>query len=125
MRTRIFLFIALIAMVSCQSEDPVERQIDDLLSQMTLEENIATLARLAKQADVVLYFGGEESILLGETRTVTFEISEQDLAYWHLAEGVSLGSEGEYTFSAEKGDFYVWIAPNAADGEYAEFALVE
>ena len=125
MRTRIFLFIALIAMVSCQSEDPVERQIDDLLSQMTLEENIATLARLAKQADVVLYFGGEESILLGETRTVTFEISEQDLAYWHLAEGVSLGSEGEYTFSAEKGDFHVWIAPNAAEGEYAEFALVE
>jgi beta-glucosidase len=61
----------------------------------------------------------------GETRTVTFEISEQDLAYWHLAEGVSLGSEGEYTFSAEKGDFYVWIAPNAAEGEYAEFALVE
>ena len=73
----------------------------------------------------MLYFGGEESILSGETRTVTFEISEQDLAYWHLAEGVSLGSEGEYTFSAEKGDFYVWIAPNAADGEYAEFALVE
>ena len=112
-------------MVSCQSKDPVERQIDDLLSQMTLEENIATLARLAKQADVVLYFGGEESILSGETRTVTFEISEQDLAYWHLAEGVSLGSEGEYTFSAEKGDFHVWIAPNAAEGEYAEFALVE
>ena len=112
-------------MVSCQSKDPVERQIDDLLSQMTLEENIATLARLAKQADVVLYFGGEESILSGETRTVTFEISEQDLAYWHLAEGVSLGSEGEYKFLAEKGDFHVWIAPNAADGEYAEFALVE
>ena len=61
----------------------------------------------------------------GETRTVTFEISEQDLAYWHLAEGVSLGSEGEYTFSAEKGDFYVWIAPNAAEGEYAQFTLVE
>ena len=125
MRTRIFLFIALIAMVSCQSKDSVERQIDDLLSQMTLEENIATLARLAKQADVVLYFGGEESILSGETRTVTFEISEKDLAYWHLAEGVSLGSEGEYTFSAEKGDFYVWIAPNAAEGEYAQFTLVE
>lgn len=63
-------------MVSCQSKDPVERQIDDLLSQITLEENIATLARLAKQADVVLYFGGEESILSGERRTVTFEISE-------------------------------------------------
>ena len=61
----------------------------------------------------------------GESRTVTFEISEQDLAYWHLAEGVTLGSEGEYVFSAEKGDFRVWIAPNAAEGEYAPFTLVE
>lgn len=65
------------------------------------------------------------NIPAGETRTVTFEISEQDLSYWHLAEGVSLGSEGEYTFSAEKGDFHVWIAPNAAEGEYVQFALVE
>jgi beta-glucosidase len=65
------------------------------------------------------------NIPAGETHTVTFEISEQDLAYWHLAEGVSLGSEGEYTFSAEKGDFHVWIAPNAAEGEYVQFALVE
>jgi beta-glucosidase len=61
----------------------------------------------------------------GESRTVTFTISEQDLAYWHLAEGVTSGSEGEYVFSAEKGDFRVWIAPNAAEGEYARFALVE
>jgi beta-glucosidase len=59
----------------------------------------------------------------GESRTVSFTISEQDLAYWHLAEGVSLGSEGEYVFSAEKGDFRVWIAPNAAEGEYARFVL--
>ena len=61
----------------------------------------------------------------GESRMVSFEISEQDLAYWHLAEGVTLGSEGEYVFSAEKGDFRVWIAPNAAEGKYAPFTLVE
>ena len=65
------------------------------------------------------------NIPAGETRTVSFEISEQDLAYWHLAEGVTLGSDGEYAFSAEKGDFHVWIAPNAAEGEYVQFALVE
>ncbi len=59
----------------------------------------------------------------GETSTVRFEISEQDLAYWHLAEGVTLGSDGKYTFSAEKGDFRIWIAPNAAEGEYAKFVL--
>ena len=62
-------------------------------------------------------------IPVGETRTVRFEIAEQDLAYWHLAEGVTLGSEGEYVFSAEKGEFHVWIAPNAAEGEHAIFLL--
>ena len=65
------------------------------------------------------------NIPVGETRTVSFEISEQDLAYWHLAEGVTLGSDGEYAFSAEKGDFHVWIAPNAAEGQYIPFTLVE
>ena len=59
----------------------------------------------------------------GEKRTVTFNITEQDLAYWHLAEGVSLGENGPYAFSAEKGDFQVWIAPNAAEGTHAQFTL--
>ena len=59
----------------------------------------------------------------GETRTVTFDISEKDLAYWHLAEGTSLGSEGEYIFSAEPGEFHVWIAPNSAEGQFAAFVL--
>ena len=62
-------------------------------------------------------------IPVGETRTVTFEISEQELAYWHLAEGVSLGENGPYTFSAEKGDFHVWIAPHSAEGHPAQFTL--
>ena len=59
----------------------------------------------------------------GETRTVRFEITEQDLAYWHLAEGITLGSDGAYAFSAEKGEFHVWIAPNAAEGEHTAFLL--
>ena len=46
MKSRIFLFIALIAMVSCQSKDPVERRIDKLLSQMTLEEKIAQMTQV-------------------------------------------------------------------------------
>ena len=59
----------------------------------------------------------------GEKRTVSFTITEQDLAYWHLAEGVALGENGPYVFSAEKGDFQLWIAPSAAEGAYAEFTL--
>ena len=63
------------------------------------------------------------SIPAGESRTVTFELTEEDLAYWHLAEGVTLGADGAYARSAEPGDFQVWIAPNAAEGTPAKFAL--
>ena len=63
------------------------------------------------------------SIPAGESRTVTFTLTEEDLAYWHLAEGVDLGAEGKYEFSAEQGAFHVWIAPNAAEGEPKKFVL--
>ena len=59
----------------------------------------------------------------GESRTVTFELTEEDLAYWHLAEGITLGADGAYVHSAEPGDFHVWIAPNAAEGKPAKFTL--
>ena len=63
------------------------------------------------------------SIPAGESRTVTFTLTEEDLAYWHLADGVDLGADGKYEFSAEQGAFHVWIAPNAAEGEPATFTL--
>ncbi len=65
------------------------------------------------------------SIPAGESRQVAFLIHEDDLAYWHLAEGVTLGAEGQYVRSAEAGDFQVWIAPNAAEGQPAMFVLKE
>ena len=63
------------------------------------------------------------SIPAGESRTVTFTLTEEDLAYWHLADGVDLGADGKYEFSAEQGAFHVWIAPNAAEGEPKKFVL--
>ena len=63
------------------------------------------------------------TIPAGESRTVTFELTEEDLAYWHLAEGVTLGADGAYVHTAESGDFHVWIAPNAAEGQPAKFTL--
>lgn len=63
------------------------------------------------------------SIAAGESRTVTFVLTEEDLAYWHLAEGIDLGSDGAYAFSAEPGDFHVWVAPNSAEGEPTKFTL--
>ena len=63
------------------------------------------------------------TIPAGESRTVTFELTAEDLAYWHLAEGVTLGADGAYVHTAEPGDFHVWIAPNAAEGQPAKFTL--
>lgn len=63
------------------------------------------------------------SIPAGESRTVHFDLTANDLAYWHLAEGVTLGADGAYTFSAEPGAFHVWIAPNAAEGTHTKFQI--
>ena len=63
------------------------------------------------------------TIPAGESRTVSFEITEKDLEYWHLAEGVTLGADGSYVCSAEPGDFHIWIAPDAATGNPVKFIL--
>ena len=63
------------------------------------------------------------SIPAGESCMVSFELTTDDLAYWHLAEGVTLGADGVYTFSAEPGDFHIWIAPNSAEGIPSKFTL--
>lgn len=63
------------------------------------------------------------SIPAGESRTVQFTLSEDDLAYWHLADGVTLGADGAYARSAEAGDFLLWISSNSADGVPAKFCL--
>ncbi len=63
------------------------------------------------------------SIPAGESRTVQFTLSEDDLAYWHLADGVTLGADGKYVRSAEEGDFHLWIAPNSAEGTPVRFRL--
>ncbi len=63
------------------------------------------------------------SIPAGESRTVQFTLSEDDLAYWHLADGVTLGADGRYVRSAEPGDFQVWISRSSAEGTPARFRV--
>lgn len=63
------------------------------------------------------------NIPAGETRTVVFNLSPEDLAYWHLAQGVPLGADGQYVCSAEPGEFQIWVAPNALEGQPATFML--
>lgn len=63
------------------------------------------------------------AIPAGESREVSFTLTEDDLAYWHLANGITLGADGAYTRSAEQGDFLLWVAPNSAEGTPVKFTL--
>lgn len=63
------------------------------------------------------------SIPAGESREVSFSLTESDLAYWHLAKGITLGADGKYEHTAESGDFLLWISPSSAEGTPVKFAL--
>ena len=63
------------------------------------------------------------SIPAGESATVTFTLTRDDLAYWHYADHITLGADGGYQRAAEPGRFRLWIAPDAAEGTPAEFVL--
>lgn len=63
------------------------------------------------------------AIPAGESREVSFTLTEDDLAYWHLAPGITMGADGGYTRSAEQGDFLLWIAPDSSEGTPVKFTL--
>lgn len=63
------------------------------------------------------------SIPAGESREVSFSLTESDLAYWHLAKGITLGADGKYEHTAEPGDFLLWISPSSAEGTPARLVL--
>ena len=54
-------------------------------------------------------------LLAGEEKTVSFEITEDMLAF-HTADG---------SFAAEAGDFYVFVAENAHKRNYSQFRLIK
>lgn len=63
------------------------------------------------------------SIPAGESREVSFSLTESDLAYWHLAKGITLGADGKYEHTAELGDFLLWISSSSAEGTPARLVL--
>lgn len=63
------------------------------------------------------------SISAGESREVSFSLTESDLAYWHLAKGITLGADGKYEHTAEPGDFHLWISSSSAEGTPARLVL--
>ena len=90
----------------------ISRHIRNVFNEGELEEQ-STCAKFAHM--------GHDG--LQQYETVMYNLDVTDLAYWHLAEGVTLGADGAYTCSAEPGEFHVWIAPNAAEGTPAKFIL--
>lgn len=63
------------------------------------------------------------AIPAGGSREVSFSLTESDLAYWHLAKGITLGADGKYEHTAEPGDFLLWISPSSAEGTPVKFTL--
>ncbi len=51
----------------------------------------------------------------GESKTVSFDLSTDDLAFYDI----------NMKFTAEPGDFNVWIGGNSVDGVMADFAIVD
>ena len=44
---KILPILALLTLIACQTKDPVEQKIDQLISRMTLDEKVAQMTQLA------------------------------------------------------------------------------
>lgn len=79
--------------------------------QLYIRDNVASLVRPVRE------LRGYRKIALqpGETRTVTFEITPEDLAYYI----------NEKDKVVEPGQFTVWVAPNSASGTPVTFDVVK
>lgn len=79
------------------------------VAQLYVRDVVASLARPVRELK------GFQKINLkaGETKTVKFEISSKELGFWHQ----------DNTYSAEPGEFQVWISPDSQSGEAEKFSL--
>lgn len=77
--------------------------------QLYIRDLVGSITRPVKELK------GFQKIFLkaGESKTVQFTLSDQDLAFW--------GADN--TFKAEPGDFNLWVGPNSVDGLEASFKL--
>ena len=79
--------------------------------QLYIRDMVGTLARPIRELK------GFQKVLIpaGQTKTISFTISAKDLLYCHK----------NMTMDVEPGDFSVWIAPDATQGEPVTFTLVD
>ncbi|MCH2033499.1 MAG: beta-glucosidase BglX [Tenacibaculum sp.] len=92
--------------ITVDIENTGKRSGEELV-QMYVQDVIGSITRPVKELK------GFERITIqsGEKRTVSFEISLEDLKYYN----------SELTYDVEKGDFNVWIGKNASEGLKASF----
>ena len=79
------------------------------VAQFYVRDMVASLARPVRELK------GFQKIQLkaSETKVVKFEISSKELGFWHQ----------DNTYSAEPGEFQVWISPDSQSGEAEKFSL--
>lgn len=77
--------------------------------QLYVRDRVGSLVRPVKE----LKNFKKINLKAGQTETVTFELTEDDLAFWNA----------DMVKRAEAGDFDVWIAPDSASGTPVSFVL--
>jgi len=81
----------------------------DEIVQLYIRDVAASISRPVKE----LKGFSRLSLVPGETQTVQFQLSQDDLGFYN--------QDGDWTFEA--GEFQVWVASNAADGLAGQFVI--
>ena len=97
-----------VLIATCEVSNTGKYDADEVV-QLYIRDKVGSLVRPGKE----LKDFKKVAIKAGQSRTVSFQITEKDLAYWNA----------DMVKRAEAGEFEVWIAPSSAAGTSASFIL--
>ena len=97
-----------VLIATCEVSNTGKYDADEVV-QLYIRDKVGSLVRPVKE----LKDFKKVAIKAGQSRTVSFQITEKDLAYWNA----------DMVKRAEAGEFEVWIAPSSAAGTSASFIL--
>lgn len=97
-----------VLIATCEVSNTGKYDADEVV-QLYIRDKVGSLVRPVKE----LKDFKKVAIKAGQSRTVSFQITEKDLAYWNA----------DMVKRAEAGEFEVWIAPSSAAGTSAFFIL--
>lgn len=114
MRKRIItsIFTCILAGGAFAQDAKMDAFISDLMSKMTLEEKIGQLnlsnnRMYVTAANTGNHDGGEDMLKAGETKTVKFTLTQNDLKYY----------DHDLNYVCEPGEFKIMVGPNSRDVE--------